>query len=152
VESTIVDCTAATPTVLRVGGVSLEELAYVLGAMPPVGGTTRAPGTLPSHYAPSARVELVTPDVVAARAQEAAAREQRIGLLALASDLTTVELPDVLVPLARPADVEAYAHDLYRALREADDLGLDVVLAIAPPPSGLGVAVADRLNRAAAHH
>jgi L-threonylcarbamoyladenylate synthase len=150
VESTIVDCTGAAPTVLRVGGVSLEELGDVLGAPPPVGGGTRAPGTLPSHYAPNAWVELVTPDAVAERARDAAAREQRVGVLALASDLETVELPDVLVPLARPADVDAYAHDLYRALREADDLGLDVVLAIAPPPSGLGVAVADRLSRAAA--
>ena len=44
---------------LRVGGVSLEELADALGSLPPVGGATRAPGTLPAHYAPSARVELV---------------------------------------------------------------------------------------------
>ena len=73
-------------------------------------------------------------------------------MLALASDLAAVELPDALVPLARPADAVAYAHDLYRALREADDLGLDLVLAIAPPPSGLGIAVADRLNRAARSH
>ena len=56
------------------------------------------------------------------------------------------------MPLARPVDAIAYAHELYGALRAADDLGLDVVLAIAPPPSGLGRAVADRLGRAAHGH
>jgi L-threonylcarbamoyladenylate synthase len=152
VESTIVDCSGARPTVLRVGGVALEDLADALGSVPTVGGATRAPGTLPAHYAPDARVEIVTPDIVAERAHEAAARDLRVGVLALASDLAGVDLPDVLVPLGRPADVGAYAHDLFRTLREADALGLDVVLAIAPPPSGLGVAVIDRLGRAARRH
>jgi L-threonylcarbamoyladenylate synthase len=149
VESTIVDCTAGTPTVLRVGGVTLEDLAAVLDGPPTVGGTMRAPGTLPAHYAPNAAVEVVVRETLADRARDAAAREVRVGVIALASDLAGIDLPDALVPLARPADVAAYAHDLYRALREADDLGLDLVLAIAPPPSGLGVALVDRLGRAA---
>jgi L-threonylcarbamoyladenylate synthase len=152
VESTIVDCTAAVPVVLRVGGVTLEELAGVLDGVPAVGGTTRAPGTLPAHYAPDATVEVVTPAVLADRARDAAARDLRVGVVALASDLVGVDLPEVLVPLARPVDVVGYAHDLYRALREADALGLDLVLAVAPPPDGLGVAVADRLGRAATRH
>ena len=152
VESTIVDCTAPAPVVLRVGGVTLEDLAGVLDGVPAVGGTTRAPGTLPAHYAPNAAVEVVMPDALADRAHEAAAREVRVGVIALASDLAGIDLPDALVPLARPVDAAGYAHDLYRALREADELGLDLVLAVAPPPDGLGVAVADRLGRAAARH
>ena len=129
-----------------------EDLADVLGSAPSVGGSTRAPGTLPAHYAPNARVEIVTSDTVADRARDVAASERRVGVVALASDLAGVDLPDALVPLARSVDVAAYAHDLYRALREADALGLDVVLAIAPPPGGLGVAVADRLGAPARSH
>jgi L-threonylcarbamoyladenylate synthase len=152
VESTIVDCTGARARVLRVGGVSLECLAEVLGVTPVVGGATRAPGTLASHYAPNAVVELVTCGTLAARAAELAAGQRRVGVLGLDADLAPVELPTTLVPLARPADAIAYAHEVYAALRQADDLGLDVVLAIAPPPEGLGAAVADRLGRAAHGH
>ena len=152
VESTIVDSTGTRPAVLRVGRVAPDDLADDLGSAPSVGRSTRAPGTLPAHYAPNARVEIVTSDTVADRARDVAASERRVGVVALASDLAGVDLPDALVPLARSVDVAAYAHDLYRALREADALGLDVVLAIAPPPGGLGVAVADRLGRAARSH
>jgi L-threonylcarbamoyladenylate synthase len=152
VESTIVDCTGAEPRVLRVGGVTLEALAEVLHGMPAVGGATRAPGTLASHYAPNARVEVVTPDTLAARTDELDDGRRRIGVMGLASDLSAVGMHDALVPLARPVDAIAYARELYGALRQADDLGLDVVLAIAPPSSGLGLAVADRLSRAAHGH
>jgi len=152
VESTIVDCTTPEPRVLRVGGVTIEALTEILQGVPALGGTTRAPGTLAAHYAPSAAVEVVTPGTLAARAAELAAHDRRVGVVALAGDLAGTVLPDALVPLARPADAIAYAHELYAALREADDLGLDVVLAIAPPSSGLGIAVADRLSRAAHGH
>ncbi len=151
-ESTIVDCTGSEPRVLRVGGITLEALAEVLPVAPAVGGSTRAPGTLASHYAPNARVEVVTPDTLAVRARELADGGRRVGAIALASDLAAAAVPDALVPLARPTDAIAFAHELYGALRQADDLDLDVVLAIAPPPSGLGIAVADRLGRAAHGH
>jgi L-threonylcarbamoyladenylate synthase len=68
------------------------------------------------------------------------------GLLAPAD----VPTPQGIVRLAAPATVEAYAHGLYRALREADALGLRLVVAVPPPASGLGAAVTDRLTRAVA--
>jgi len=151
VESTIVDCSGAQPRVLRAGGVTLEVLAGVLGAPPPVGGSTPAPGTLPAHYAPDATVTIVTSDTLAAQARELHEMGRRVGVLGLASDLADAASTESIV-LARPIDVVAYARDLYRALREADELGLDVVLAVAPPAGGLGLAVADRLGRAAHGH
>ena len=152
VESTIADCTSGPVRVLREGGVTLETLGALLGAMPEVGGTTRAPGTLAAHYAPTARVEVVTPDTLGHRARELDRDGRRVGVVALATDLAGRRSPEALVPLARPVDAIAYAHELYGALRRADDLGLDVVLAVAPPPTGLGRAVADRLGRAARAH
>ncbi|MFM8302958.1 MAG: Sua5 family C-terminal domain-containing protein, partial [Actinomycetota bacterium] len=57
--------------------------------------------------------------------------------------------PDVAV-LGAPADGDEYARVLYACLRDADARGLDVVVAVPPPPAGLGAAVGDRLRRAAA--
>jgi len=165
VESTIVDVTGPEPTVLRVGGVSLERLAELLGAPPRLGGATPAPGTLPAHYAPRARVEVVAPEALGPRCAALVAQGRRVGVLAMETPVvvmptgarppTSTAAPgptsDVIV-LARPADPETYARILYRALRDADRQGLDVVVAVPPPETGIGRAVADRLRRAAAAH
>jgi L-threonylcarbamoyladenylate synthase len=134
VESTIVELVGPEPVLLRPGGVPVELVEEVLG----VGvrrsdvGPARASGMLPSHYAPRCRVELVAGADLAGRAEELAAAGRRVAVLA----------PD--------APVEDYARTLYRRLREADEAGADVVLAVAPAPVGIGRAVADRLTRAAA--
>jgi len=149
VESTIVDLTGSEPRVLRLGGVTLEALADALGAVPPVGGTTRAPGGLASHYAPNARVVLVE-DVDTLRGESERATEGAVGVIGLHAELDVIDLSDAVTTLATPASVTEYAHVLYRSLREADDLGIEVVLAVVPPVEGLGAAVGDRLRRAAA--
>jgi L-threonylcarbamoyladenylate synthase len=135
VESTIVDCTADVPTVLRHGGVTAEELAAVLdGPLVDVPtGPSRAPGMLASHYAPRARVELV-PDTESARHR----LEQR---------RAEGRAADVIDP---GPDVVAYARHLYEWLREADDRHLDVVVVVPPPEDGIGVAINERLRKAAA--
>jgi L-threonylcarbamoyladenylate synthase len=151
VESTIVDCTGAEPAVLRLGGVPVEELAATLGHPVALGSETqpvRAPGMLPSHYAPRARVEVVHAGEVAERASLLLAANQRVGLLA-PDHATLGELPQRLELLPPAGGPEAYARCLYDRLREADRRGLDVLLAVAPTPTGLGAAVADRLRRAA---
>ncbi len=148
VESTIVDCTGPELRVLREGGVTGARLRELLDHDVPVGGTTRAPGTLAHHYAPRARVELVAAPELGARAAARAEAGERVGVLALASDRG--ELPAGVVTLATPADADEYARDLYAALREADAVGLDAVIAVAPDRAGIGAAVADRLRRAAA--
>jgi L-threonylcarbamoyladenylate synthase len=135
VESTIVDCTTAIPVVLRHGGVTTAELAAVLeGFLVDVpSGPSRAPGMLQSHYAPRASVEL--------RADAGAAR-RRLDELQAAGWAA-----DVIDP---GPDVVAYARHLYEWLREADDRGLDVVVVVPPPEEGVGVAVNERLRKAAA--
>ena len=55
-----------------------------------------------------------------------------------------------VVTLATVASADEYAYVLYSALRQADDLGVDVVLAVRPSDDGIGRAVLDRLRRAAA--
>jgi L-threonylcarbamoyladenylate synthase len=137
VESTIVDVSGAEPVVLRVGGIGEERLTQLVGARLArrTEGEVAAPGTLESHYAPDARVELV-------RADE---RDARAGCLRAAG--LTVGVLDA------PDDVGEYARGLYRELRELDRRRVDVILAVAPADTeGIGAAVADRLRRAAAAH
>jgi L-threonylcarbamoyladenylate synthase len=151
VESTIVDCTGAEPLVLRPGGVAAEQLVATLGHPVAVAGVSepaRAPGMLPSHYAPHARVELVVAEEVARRASALAAADERVGLLA-PDPGALGSLPEGLQVLAAAGGPEDYARCLYDRLREADRRGLNVLLAVAPPATGLGAAVADRLRRAA---
>jgi L-threonylcarbamoyladenylate synthase len=152
VESTIVDCTGDELVVLRPGGVTAARLRDVLGHDVPfsTAARTRAPGTLPSHYAPHARVELVARDEIPMRAAAHAGEGRRVGVLCPAPSLVPPEQVDVV--LDSPRDVDEFARVLYLRLREADARRLDVLLVVPPPSHGLGEAVLDRLRRAAAAH
>ena len=129
VESTIVDCTVDPPQVLRPGGISSEEieslLEMTLGA---ADGPSRASGMLESHYAPRCKVVL---------ANSYAEAE------ALVDRLPGAEILD-------DDDLAHYAHTVFARLRDADDRGVDTVVAVLPPASGLGHAIRDRLTKASA--
>jgi len=148
VESTIVDCTGDHLAILRPGGVTRERIEEVSGR--PVGtrsdGLVRAPGTLKSHYAPEATVLIVGPDELAARARALIAAGQRVAVL---GPEASVDLPSGVIVLDTPGDTDEYARVLYARLREVDRRGVDVLLAVPPADAGVGVAVADRLRRAA---
>ena len=150
VESTIVDCTGTAAVILRLGGVPRAAIEDVLGA--PVelrtAGETAAPGTLPGHYSPSARVMLVDRRTAAARAAGLLASGARVGLLTLAP--APPDLPGGLHLLDQPSDVDEFARVLYTRLRDADRAGLDVLLVVPPSSDGIGATILDRLTRAAA--
>jgi L-threonylcarbamoyladenylate synthase len=146
VESTIVDLSGDEPGILRPGGVPREVLEALAGVPFPVreGGEIRAPGTLASHYAPDARLMLVAPPDQPARAAELRARGLRVGVLAFEPNArvegaTVVDLGD---------SEEEAARRLYAAIRELDDT-CDVILGWPPEERGLGLAIGDRLRRAA---
>lgn len=151
VESTIVDCTSDSPRLLRPGAVSERRIEAVAGLpLARTASPVRAPGTLPAHYAPRARVVLIEASVASAMAEEAGPPvtpgPPQTGLLALSE----VATPDGVVRLSAPRTTDEYAQALYAALREADALHLRVVLAVLPPDAGMGAAVRDRLSRSAA--
>jgi len=149
-ESTILDCTGPHPVVLRPGAVGPADVERAGGvAVATRRSEVRAPGTLPAHYAPVARVVLAA-DERQARTLVGPAPEPgaapAVGLLAPAD----VATPPGVVRLGAPDGDDAYARGLYRALREADALGLRSVVAVVPGGGGaLATAVADRLRRAA---
>ena len=145
IESTIVDLSGDEPGILRPGGVSREDLERVAGCPVPVrvGGVVRSPGQLSSHYAPRAQVVLVRPDEMAARAR--LLREQGLAV----GVITTEGQPETADAVVVSGSDEEVARRLYSTLRDFDRRGCSVVLAVLPPERGLGLALADRLRRAA---
>lgn len=147
-ESTIVDLSGDAPAILRPGGLPAEEVERVLGRPVPVrtSSKVRVSGSLSSHYAPRAGVVLVEPSEAASRAESLRARSQRVAVLGPAS----LSLPSDLPRFDVPEEPAAAARVLYARLREADSHGYDVLVACLPRAEGLGIAVRDRLARAAA--
>jgi len=136
VESTIIDCTGLLPRVLRPGAISTAMIEEVTGLNTlSVDGVDaiRVSGSLENHYAPAARVLLCEVPLAGQ------------GFIALKD----IETPSGVIRLASPGDDEEFAQILYSALREADAQGLLEVVVIQPIGIGIGVAIRDRLARAA---
>ncbi|WP_330340239.1 L-threonylcarbamoyladenylate synthase [Streptomyces sp. NBC_00557] len=149
VESTIVDATGELPSILRPGGVTREELEAVLGGPLAVDSTSRVrvPGQHPSHYAPRARVVLVEPEKVVTEAEIAQELGHQVGVFLPTSFAYAPVKAHAVV--AVPASMAAYARGLYGYLRELDQQGCDLIIASVPAEEGLGLAIANRLRRAA---
>jgi L-threonylcarbamoyladenylate synthase len=147
-ESTIIDLSGDEPTLLRPGAITPQQLEAVLDRPlgDPARNTTRTSGRLESHYAPRAAVELVAADELERRVAEWGLQGKRVAVLAPRFDQ---ELPGVGF-LRVPESLEEFARTLYSNLREADAWGAEVALVVPPPESGLGLAIADRLRKAAA--
>ncbi len=124
-ESTIVDTTTQPPQLLRAGPISADQL----GALAAATGPSRASGMLTSHYAPRCEVRLV---------------DHRDDADALLAGTIGARILD------RSNDVAEYATHLYADLRAADADGVRTLIAVLPPPEGLGLAIRDRLSKAAA--
>ncbi|MFF5019787.1 L-threonylcarbamoyladenylate synthase [Streptomyces sp. NPDC001165] len=149
VESTIVDATGEIPSILRPGGVTREDLEAVLGYPLAVPSTSRVrvPGQHPSHYAPRARVVLVEPEKVVAEAELAQELGHQVGVLLPPSFTDAPVKAHTVVPV--PGSPAAYASGLYGFLRELDQRDCDLIVASLPVEEGLGLAIANRLRRAA---
>jgi len=134
VESTIIDCTGPNPKILRPGAITIEDIKGVTGLAveSPNNSEIRVSGSLENHYAPAAQVLL---DVTA---------QPGDGFIALAE----IPSPDGVIRLVTPKNIEAFAHDLYAALRDADLKGLTRVVVHQPKGDGLAIAIRDRLKRA----
>lgn len=133
IESTIIDCTKAAPSILRPGAITEEMISDVTNlSLIQKDSGIRVSGALDSHYAPRAKVFLnVEP-------------KPGQGLIALASEPTPVGV----FRLCSPEDANEYAQQLYSALRLADETGISEVVAITPSGDGIAIAIRDRLSKA----
>ena len=135
VESTIIDCTGFHPRILRPGAITIEDIKSVTGleVESPGSSEIRVSGSLDNHYAPAAQVLLdIEP-------------QPGDGFIALAN----IPTPNGVIRLASPKDDNAFAHDLYAALREGDSKELMRIVVVQPKGKGIAVAIRDRLKRAA---
>ena len=129
VESTIVDCTVDPPQVLRPGGISSEEIEALLEMTL---GAADGPEPSARHAGVALRA------TVRCGAGELPAEAETI-----AGGLPGAEILD-------DDDLPHYAHTLFARLRDADDRGVATIVAVLPPPRGLGHAIRDRLIKASA--
>jgi L-threonylcarbamoyladenylate synthase len=136
VESTIIDCTGLLPRVLRPGAIStamIEEVTGLNAVNVDGQDEIRVSGSLENHYAPAAKVLLCEIPITGQ------------GFIAHKN----IETPAGVIRLASPSSDEEFAQMLYSALREADARGLAEVVVVQPIGVGIGVAIRDRLARAA---
>ena len=142
-ESTVLDLTTSTPTLLRPGGATREAIETVIGpialsdAIPSGSAAHKSPGQLASHYAPSQPVRL--------NAASVAADE---GLLAFGPQ--PLAGAREMLNLSPTGDLAEAAANLFAHLRALDQPGNARIAVMPIPPTGLGLAINDRLRRAAA--
>jgi L-threonylcarbamoyladenylate synthase len=133
IESTIIDCTSATPKILRPGAITKEmiEDSTEINATEDGLSDIRVSGALEKHYAPNAKVIL---DQIPQPGQ---------GLIAL----TNFPTPDGVIRIAAPKDIVEFAQILYESLRKVDLLELKEVVVTQPIGNGLAIGVRDRLKK-----
>jgi L-threonylcarbamoyladenylate synthase len=151
VESTVLDMTTEPPTLLRPGGVTLEQLRGCLGEVGVLKGgggeaAGRSPGLRYRHYAPRAQVILVERGT----GESAVAPWLQAGrpVALMAQRPLSLDRPGLLVRIM-PEDLETYARDLFAVLRELDSAGVEGIFVEGVPQEGLGLTIMDRLRRAA---
>lgn len=160
VESTIIDLTVTPPQLLRPGGLPLEALRQVIGEVSVDKAVTgnaspdappRAPGMKYRHYAPHAPVTVVTgqPERSAAYIQAVVQPEE--GVICFEEFREKFE-PHTLQSLGSAEDTAQQAHRVFDALRRFDSTDVTHIYAQCPDDAGLGLAVGNRLKKAAGFH
>lgn len=157
VESTIVDLTVTPPRLLRPGGLPLEELRSVLGEIaldkaatgtPGADERPRAPGMKYRHYAPKAPVTVVTGTPRQSGRWLRANAPEDAGVL-IFDEFASLFPTQVVRTLGPAGDKGAQARSVFDALRSFDETGVSEIYAQCPDAAGLGLAVGNRLKKAA---
>jgi L-threonylcarbamoyladenylate synthase len=149
IESTVVDVTGPTPRVLRYGSLDLETLAQAVPGLvqhrdPPAGGVVRSsPGMDEKHYAPRAKLYVVSRDRLAALA---GGLEQPLGVVTRDQPIDAGAARQFTLS----ADPVAYGAALFETLHALDDAGCRAIVLEAVPNEPRWAAVRDRLTRASA--
>jgi L-threonylcarbamoyladenylate synthase len=141
-ESTVVDCSGETPVILRAGAVTLEDLSKVIPMIKISGDADadvpKSPGMKHRHYAPKAKVVLAPfPQYTVPTGPSA-----YIGLKAPPDD-------SLFERILICKDVEEYARELFTFFRECDERAIETIFCQIVDEKGLGLALMDRLKRAA---
>jgi len=151
-ESTVVDITVDPPVILRIGGLSREDIEKEIGDTRRTNikeMLQRSPGTRHRHYAPKARVFLIQKNDKEAFVKQLKKMKddgKKIGAITYSEILNSIEATKSHIILSSSA--ENYARNIFSALRELDGLDVDCILVESVEEKGIGAAVMDRLVKA----
>jgi L-threonylcarbamoyladenylate synthase len=153
IESAIVDCTQEHPVLLRPGALTRAQIEAAAGETLQEcdGGSARAPGTLEAHYAPRARLRLMSRDALLAALQVLGPAAPGVAVYSRKA-LAASPLQNGSNPRFRtmPDSAAAAGHELFAVLRELDETGVNLIWVEQPPDTPQWEGVRDRLRRAAA--
>ncbi len=151
-ESTVVDCTGDVPYVLRPGGITAQEISEALGInvsydLGDHGDDVKSPGQLLKHYAPNVPVRLNAVDV---EQGEALLSFGSIKFMGVKGAGAASDLPDDMIRhLSKEGDLYEAAANLFAMMRALDKSEHRGIAVMNIPDTGIGVAINDRLKRAA---
>ncbi|MEQ1585243.1 MAG: L-threonylcarbamoyladenylate synthase [Cyclobacteriaceae bacterium] len=147
IESTIIGFENDSPTVFRLGGLTIEDIEKVIGKVDiqlNSSSNPKTPGQLRSHYSPRKKVAWGTLSELISQYPTV-----KTGILAFQKKVAGIDPANQIV-LSDTGNLEEAAQHLFAALRELDKKGIEIILAEALPDIGLGKAINDRLRRASA--
>lgn len=163
-ESTVLDLSSERPRILRPGALSIEQLQIILPELEFAPRTfaehdpSPGPGMMLKHYAPQTPLTLIEgherPALISRIKQilkEGKEKGRKIGLIAADDIAHALDHSGVLI-LALGEDIETIGRNLFASIRDMDGSGLDQIYAVLHLQAGLGIAVRDRLFRAAQGH
>jgi L-threonylcarbamoyladenylate synthase len=155
IESTIIDCTRGEPVLLRPGHITRGQIEAACGRTvldkdALTQAAPRASGTLESHYAPRAKVRLMSGDDIAHKLQALGPHANNLGVWSTKRPATDEGLESGVLWRQQAATADQAAHDLFSVLRDLDARGVAQIWVQLPPDTPEWDGVRDRLQRAAA--
>lgn len=164
VESTILDCTVDPPVILRPGGITLEmlkeidqriEIDKAILQKPSKDLKPKAPGMKYRHYAPKAPVKIINGDnkktieKINEMIHNYMCKGKKVGILASSSNFSLYKEGEVI---DMGSSLEEIAYNLFESLRDLDDRGVDIILSESFQEEGVGIAIMNRLKKAAGYN
>lgn len=159
VESTVIDCTDNIPIILRPGGVTKEEIETVIGPVKIDSQikeeveNPRSPGMKYKHYAPNVPMVLVdgSPEFLQKIIDEKRQEGKKVGVLTTEERKNVYDADKVLV-CGNRNDLSTVAQSLFRTLRSFNQENVDYIVSETFPTEGIGIAIMNRLIKAAGHN
>ncbi len=145
IESTIIDLSTETPVILRLGGLAKEGIEEITGPVEiqTSSSNPKAPGMLSSHYSPGKKLLIGDIDNLLKEFEG-----QDIATITFQRKLENLPSEKQKV-LSQKGDLKEAATNLFKSLRELDRADVSIIIAEKFPETGLGLAINDRLKRAA---
>ena len=165
VESTIIDCTVNPPLVLRPGGITLEmlkeidsniEIDSALKSKPTENFKPKAPGMKYRHYAPKAHLKIIkgknekTIEIINEILENYIEKGNDVAILTTDENLNKFNKGKI-ISLGSENNLSEIAKNLFETLRKCDDLGVQHILCQGFEEKGVGLAIMNRLNKAAGY-